>query len=303
MMRTSAAIVAVGFLVVAMLGWMAPGAAPPQIVSAEGGDFARVQDAIDVAEDGAVIVIRAGTYRENLAVARPVTLLAEDGVVLEPADGDQPAVTVEGTQAVAIHGLTIRRAAVGCQISVDSCTVSGCSISATKIGIEIVAFDGDIVSIVDTVLRSDGYGVGVQVTGSGVTLLARCRLHGFGTGILLGGAGTAVVQGCSAEGCYEAVVVSSSTSALLVGNVLMGNHASAIRLEPAPGALRVGPLCLIGNVIQDNDGWGLTLCGLDGSAADTSFGRVTGSGNRVTGNGRGRLCPGDLRLPDGFLTD
>ena len=65
--------------------------------------FARVdggltlQNAIDVAPDGAIIILEPGIYRENLRIEKPITLIGTEGVFLEPADETYPAVSIFDT--------------------------------------------------------------------------------------------------------------------------------------------------------------------------------------------------------------
>jgi len=292
-------------LVAVVSVFLAAGAAtlagtPPVIVSPSGGDFVRIQDAIDAADIGDVIIVRTGTYRENLAIGRPLMLSAEEDVFLEPDDVNRPAIAVEGTQDVTIQGFGIRMAAFGIDVSQSSCTITNCSISAVDTGIRIVAFDGDAVSILHTTFRGSRQGTGAMILGSGRALLAQCEFSGLPTGVLFGGVGTGVVQGCVLESCYEAIVVSNTMHAVLVGNTLRCNYANAIRLDQVPFPAEEGTLCLIGNTIEHNGRWGMTLCGIDGTDLDASFGRVLGTGNVFSGNGNGPICPVDLLLPEGF---
>ena len=283
-----------------MLSPMALGNTHPLVVSPADDGYQRIQDAIDAAEEGGVIVIRPGTYRENLTIARPLTLLGREGVFLEPADTDRPVIAVDRTGNVTIQGLRIRMATVAIDISSSSCTVSDCSISASDTGIHVVAFDTDAVSILSTIFRSGNQGVGVLVVGSGTTMFVQCEFSRLGTAIVVGGLGTTVVQRCTLQGCYEAVVASNTTHTVLIGNTIRGNYANGIRLDPVPFAADEGTLCLIGNAIEDNARWGLTLCGFDGTEVDATFGRIVGIDNTFSGNGRGVICPEDLALPHGF---
>ena len=273
----------------------------PLIVSPADGDFARIQDAIDAAGTAGVIVVEPGTYRENLTIDRPVALLGREGVFLEPEDAERPVLAVDGTENVTIQGVRFRMANVAIDILRSSCTISGCSISASETGIRIVVFDHDAVSIVSTVFRSSGRGVGVLIVGSGTTLLAQCEFSRLATALSVGGSGTDVLLGCTLEGCYEAVVVSNTAHAVLTGNIIRNNYASGIRLDRAPIVSHEGTLCLIGNAVEGNDHWGLTLCGFEGTEHDASFGHVVGVGNTLSGNERGPVCPEDLLLPDRFF--
>ena len=62
-------------------------------------------------------------------------------------------------------------------------------------------------------------------------------------------------------------------------------------------------ILVIGNVIEDNDGWGITLCGLHRIVPDEPFGRIAGFGNVFARNGRGVVCPEDHGLPEGFVSE
>jgi len=270
-------------------------------VSKAGADFEAIQAAIDVAGDGDVILVKPGKYLENLTITRPLTILGEEGVLLEPADAARPAIAVEGAQGVTIQGLKVWRTALGIDVSRSSCTISNCSISASDTGIHIAAFVGDAVSILDTIVRGSGQGTGVLIVGVGSALLSQCEINALATGILVGGTGTTAVLSCGVEDCYEAVVLSGTTQAVLVGNSLRGSYASGVRLDRVPFAADEGMLCLIDNAIEDSAGWGFTLCGLDGTGVDAAFGRIVGSDNRFSGNERGDVCPEDLPLPAGFL--
>ena len=105
-MRKSIHTILLVISVFLMLGPLVFGSAPPLVVSPTGGDFQRIQDAIDAAEDGGAIIIRPGTYRENLTIDRPLTLLGREGAFLEPEDVNQPVIAVDRTESVTIQGLS-----------------------------------------------------------------------------------------------------------------------------------------------------------------------------------------------------
>jgi nitrous oxidase accessory protein NosD len=302
-MRKSIHSVILSVSVLLMLSTMAFGGTHPLVVSPAGDDFQRIQDAIEAAEDGGVIVIRPGTYRENLVIVRPLSILGGEGVFLEPADAGRPTICIDRTEAVTIQALVIRMATVGIDISRSSCTISNCSISASETGIRIVAFDTDAVSILFAILQGSGQGTGVEVVGSGRASLMQCEFSGLATGILIGGTGTTVVVACTVESCYEAAVLSDTTHVVFMANTLRGNHANAIRLDPITFPADEGTLRLVDNEIDDNDGWGLTLCGPYGTAVDAAFGCIVGSGNSFSGNGLGDVCPEALPLPEGFVLE
>lgn len=60
------------------------------------GGYASIQDAIDAAEAGDIILVGEGTYSENLVIDRAVTLRGMGDVLLSPASGDAIAFTAVG---------------------------------------------------------------------------------------------------------------------------------------------------------------------------------------------------------------
>ena len=59
-------------------------------VCASGCDVSSIQDAVDIAKDGDVIIVRAGTYSENVLVDESVTIKGVDGAdntTVESANG------------------------------------------------------------------------------------------------------------------------------------------------------------------------------------------------------------------------
>ncbi|MBU0595862.1 right-handed parallel beta-helix repeat-containing protein, partial [Candidatus Bipolaricaulota bacterium] len=199
------ALVLAAFVLV--LSTVACGSTSPLLVSAENGGLSRIQDAIDATAPGGIIVIRSGTYKENLLIDRPLTLIGEDGAIVEPEDPSQPAIVVEKTEAVSIQGLTIRNAIVGIELMNSSCTILDCLIRASGTGVNSVAFEGTTVLMDHVEFRGGG-------TGTGVALLANCEFESFGTGASLGGAASTVIRGCSFERCFDGVVIMNTVPAV-----------------------------------------------------------------------------------------
>jgi parallel beta-helix repeat protein len=68
-----------------------------------------IQAAINNAGAGSVIKIEAGLYKEGLTVNKPITLMGEDGVVLQnPGDEDYGIVVQDGADGFALKNMTIR---------------------------------------------------------------------------------------------------------------------------------------------------------------------------------------------------
>lgn len=280
-----------------------PGGPLPLTVSPGRGDLPRIQDAIDAAGDGGTIVVRAGVYRENLTVRQTPTILGEEGVFLEPADPKRPAMILDEAKDVAIHGPAVRMATVGIAVWRGSCTISNCSIRASESCIRIVTFDADTVRILHCVLCGDRGGVGVSLVGSGSAMVARCDLASLATAILVGVTGMNLVQNCTVESCFREILLSMTVHTDLLRNTIRGNCADGIRADPVAFPADEGTVFIGGNTIHNNARWGLMLCGMDGSGVGASFGRIDGYGNDLSGNGRGRVCPKDLPLPEGLIAE
>lgn len=65
-----------------------------------------IQEAIDRAEPGAVVNIPAGYYKGNLIVTKNITLRGEKGTEIA-AVGEEPAIRIEGADAVMIDNMTL----------------------------------------------------------------------------------------------------------------------------------------------------------------------------------------------------
>jgi parallel beta-helix repeat protein len=81
--------------------------------------FTHIQDAVDAASSGATIRVCKGTYAEQVAISKPLTIAADSGAVLMPGTMQQnstslfdgtpiaAAILVTGTTGVSIDGLTV----------------------------------------------------------------------------------------------------------------------------------------------------------------------------------------------------
>ncbi|MFF5986444.1 right-handed parallel beta-helix repeat-containing protein [Prauserella flavalba] len=96
------------------------------------GAHASITEALDVADDGAIISVSAGEYAETLSIRhRDVTIAAREAgtVTITPASPDEPLVSAAGSR-LGLSGLTLRagdRAAVevrGGTVRVTDCEVS-----------------------------------------------------------------------------------------------------------------------------------------------------------------------------------
>jgi len=275
------------------------GTAPTVAVSPEGGDYTRIQDAIDAAEDYTRILVRPGCYQENLIVDKPLVIYGEAGVVLRPADPTLAAVSAPGAGPILIHGLKIEAATVGIEIkrSAGVVSISSCSIAASGVGIVVTMFQPGAAVFRSVLFDGETGGVGVRVLGTGSTILTRCVFSGLAAGIVIGGAATVLMSDCTLEGNFDAISAVHTATVELVSNDIQRNHGNGIRISGSPFPADLpGAVMLVGNRIEQNGSWGVTLCGMNGSGPSVELYRVVGIGNVFAGNGEGAVCPEEIDL-------
>jgi len=121
-------------------------------------DYPTIQQAVDNAAAGDTIVVRDGTYQENVAVDKALTIQSENGAancVVSAANPD--AHTIEVTASgVGITGLTIQnatrvteageKAAGVCLNAVEHCAISGNDVSGNNYGIYLESSSSNTLS-------------------------------------------------------------------------------------------------------------------------------------------------------------
>ncbi|MBE0635496.1 right-handed parallel beta-helix repeat-containing protein, partial [Candidatus Bipolaricaulota bacterium] len=290
-------------------------AAPSEVSVALGQS---IQWAIDSVADGGVVTIGEGTYRENLDISKPLTLLGIGEVILTPLDQENPAIQVAETSGVVIQELRIETAAIGIETSHASCRISGCWFRATDVGVQAVTMDSDTVRIEDCTFTGETAGVGVLSLGTGRIEITSSDFVALGTGTVLSGATSVLVDACTFKECYDSIVLLSLVQGVLSGNHIDSSRGSGIRVEAVPGSvldemraaapngvldelLVDGPLTLIDNVIQNSMRSGISLCDTKDSEVLTFTGTLLGSGNLI--DNMNLLCPVDYDWPEGFFAD
>jgi len=109
-----------------------------------GGNFTTIQDAINAASAGSTIIVRDGTYTENIEVNKSVTIASENGTsaaIVKAASASTDAISITADN-VTISGLTVTGATGSgkCGIlvkSVADCNLSGNVVSGNNRGISL----------------------------------------------------------------------------------------------------------------------------------------------------------------------
>jgi len=280
----------------------------PQLEIKVPQDFITIQEAINVAAPGSVILISAGVYQENLVIDRPLVLRgeAQDRVVIGGGEGcrdGKPAVYV-ASRGARLEELTVTGCSIGIGIrgtaEMTRLILSGnaiglevwdsaqaalesCSVKDNTVGLEIWAMAK--ANIADSSLEANGIGVKV-LRGSSVAILSsRITKNGLGAEVwdsdevLIEGS---VISENKGDGLWAWGPASSRLT--VQGNAIDQNGGNGIRLGTAgyrPDSIRAE---IEGNAIQRNVG-----CGVWVDPEEDI--RLTGQGNAISGNRAGELCP------------
>ncbi|MYZ34527.1 MULTISPECIES: right-handed parallel beta-helix repeat-containing protein [unclassified Streptomyces] len=222
------------------------------------GEYASLAAALEAAGDGDILTVAPGTYRENLVVARAVTLRGPEGsagsVRIAPADGvpltvrasatiqdllvegqdaTSPALLVEDGAPELTELRIVTRSAAGIEVrgaarpTVRRCTVD----NPAGVGIGVLDGAGGVFEECEVVAAGRS---GVSVRGGAHPRLERCRIHhASGAGLSVTGEGS----GMEAIGCevYEikgtGVQVTSRAAAHLTDSSVHRTSADGITLD------------------------------------------------------------------------
>ncbi|WP_405896514.1 right-handed parallel beta-helix repeat-containing protein [Streptomyces sp. NBC_00727] len=222
------------------------------------GEYASLTAALEAAADGDVLTVAPGTYRENLVIARAVTLRGPEGSVgsvrIAPADGvpltlrasaivqdlhvegqdsAAPAVLIEEGAPEITDVRVVTRSASGVEVrGAARPTVRRCTVD-NPAGVGIAVLDGAGGVFEECEIVSSGQS-GVAVRDGGHPRLERCRVHhASGAGLSVTGEGS----GLEALGCevYEikgsGIQVTARASAHLTDCTVHRTSADGVTLD------------------------------------------------------------------------
>ncbi|MCA9309944.1 MAG: right-handed parallel beta-helix repeat-containing protein, partial [Phycisphaerales bacterium] len=226
--------------------------------------YPTIQDAVDAAVDGDVIIIAEGTYAEEVAVAsRAITLMAEPGVSARISGSTGPALSVTGTgsELVDVQDLQLQ---------------GGTSLLGA------VRVEQAQLRMTDTVV-SDAVGDGIQVNSANLRLtrctVAGCPLEG------IDGDGTSVIDLIDTsitDNGQEGINLFAGPTLTISGGSIERNALSGIRLSS--DEVNVIEDCLF----SDNGGDGIFNASEDTEITDCTF--MTNLGSGVDGSGTFTRC-------------
>jgi parallel beta-helix repeat protein len=219
-------------------------------------DYPSIQGAIEAAEPGDTILIGAGTYQENLVIAKSLSLKGEGKylVTLQAADPQRPSILIRDDANVALTGFTITGGSKGLRI------VGSSSLTANEIAVE-------------------GNGEGIYLGPFAQLELASSEVSGNqGDGLVLLGQAQVHDSEISGNG-HQGLKVWSSGSVSVRDNKISGNGGEGLFLG-------LGSIEVLRNMISDNGGEGIEVWG---------FAQATIQGNRISNNRDGILVWGEAQ--------
>jgi parallel beta-helix repeat protein len=130
-------------------------AASTWVVDASGGDFTTIGDAVASAVAGDTIIVKDGTYNENVVVDKALTIQSENGFATT---------FVQAASATAdVFQIT------AADVTLDGFTVSGAT-SMGKSGIHLYGYSASSCSIENNMCTGNSYGIALDPAGSGNTV-------------------------------------------------------------------------------------------------------------------------------------
>lgn len=297
-----------------------PPPAPPKILRVP-EEFSSIQLALNVARPGDTVQVAAGTYKENLTISKDITLVGEgsDRVTIEAANQEQATIIVAHDVKAVARGLKV---------------------TAGKTGIFIPGVDGifpapTTLSLEDAVLKN---GEGLLIEGAGEATLTRVTFDETSSSVVAKDISRVTLNNSAItnKACGGLIFLSGSAQIDLVGSTILINQVctilfpgtilvqdkAALRVESSAishqgadtgivvgeqakaevfdshifkqggdGIVVAGTAEISNNVIEENAG-----CGVRAQATA----KITGSGNEISGNKAGDLCPTDFPWPPGF---
>ena len=133
-----------------------------------------IQKAVDAASVGAVVCLEAGTWQENLAISKSMTLrgVGRDRVIVNSADEGKPVIRIEsdGVIEVSIEGFAVVKAKG--ILGGDGIAVRGIPVVRGMPRVSIKDLDA-----------SENEGFGISVVGAAQVSLTNCKLSGNSGGL------------------------------------------------------------------------------------------------------------------------
>jgi Periplasmic copper-binding protein (NosD) len=246
----AATVVATTLLGATLLGNQASATGPSRIVVRPGES---IQAAVDSAAPGTTIVVRPGTYREQVHITTDaITVRATRAVIVPPADTVDGTCQEPGATGVCVLGDVDETGNV--LDPVHDVSVSGITVSGfTGTGLYAYGVDGISVSK-STFVDNGGYGTFARRS-SRISITDNRAVDNVSAGIYIGINPDAqlLVTGNRSIGNREGLLLLDTVGGTITDNEFSGNCVGMLLASSgAPGVAVSSNLDVIGNTVNDN---------------------------------------------------
>ena len=199
-------------------------------VDDDGGfDFTKIQDAIDAATEGNIIIVRDGTYYEVLSINKTIQLRGtnkETTIIDNQNKAEKSVVTIDAKSCVfknfTVKGPTTTNQTIAINVNTSDNVISNNIIMNADSGIYLGP-DTENNSVYENNLKNNNYGISTQ--NSHKNVISNNELsYDNRYGIYLSGSNNNKISDNSVSHCGTGIRIKSSDSTLVFDNVIFENR-------------------------------------------------------------------------------
>ena len=200
-------------------------------------NYPTIQQAVDAAESGETIIVRAGSYTENVVVNKPhLTIRSENGAgvtIVQAAKTNDKAFEVTADY-VSVSGFTFKGAnyteKAGIYLTnANYCNVSDNTAYANYVGIYLWKSNNNTV-IKNTLCTNDNAGLR-SYHSSGNVITRNNVSRNYWNGIVIGGAYNTLSDNVASSNSYSGILVSRGSNNIICNNDIRSNKYYGIRFS------------------------------------------------------------------------
>ena len=197
-----------------------------------GGDYTRIQWAVDNASEGDTVYVEAGTYYENIEINKTISLIGADRgnttvVGIEMADAIR--ISADG---VIVSGFHINNSASEYNCSVhlfraDNCRIENVIVSDSRTGILVGGSDNN--TVIDNIVRDNRHGIYLDYAENNTIVQNMCSDNKYGLNVVFSERN--VIDNNIVNSNDFGIVIDSSANNTVSNNTAYFNKWSGITLN------------------------------------------------------------------------